>query len=146
MLPAPHVCPPLLRVASDARTAAARVYVDSHNLAWHCLCNLTDASTGVTKFYRMQLLQTGSSYAVYRAWGRGGGAGEARRGDMLLRDHGHDLEAALKEFRDKFSVLTRDNFETCVPPSQLPGAYAIALIPVTLTLIRSLPLHLYPYP
>lgn len=110
------------------------VFIDEYNLAWHCVLNAVDLSEGTNKYYRMQLLRTGSSYCIYKAWGRvGGGAGgkstgsggRGRAGKLnsdLVHEHGTDLEGAKQEFRTKFKELARTDFEWTEPPCQVRGA------------------------
>ena len=138
----------LLRVDEEANRPTSRIYVDSYNLAYHAVLNVVDLAAGTNKFYRMQLLRvgkTGDRFAVYKAWGRigadgGAGAksgkkksksksGRSGTGGSLVNDHDTDLDGATREFHAKFRELTRDDFVTCAPPSQLPGGYAVALIP-----------------
>eukprot|EP00962_Isochrysis_galbana_P036303 scaffold12524_cov103-Isochrysis_galbana.AAC.5 len=109
------------------------VFIDEYNLAWHCVLNAVDLSEGTNKYYRMQLLRTGSSYCIYKAWGRvGGGAGgkstgsggRGRAGKLnsdLVHEHGTDLEGAKQEFRTKFKELARTDFEWTEPPCQVRG-------------------------
>lgn len=125
-----------LRPSSQVEVGAHKppgteVYIDEHNLAWHCVLNAVDLSTGTNKYYRMQVLRTGSSYCVYKAWGRvGGGAGGKSSGSGgwgksgklnsdLVHEHGTDLDGAKQEFRIKFKELARTDFEWTEPPCQV---------------------------
>jgi poly [ADP-ribose] polymerase len=144
----------LLRVDPAANQPSAKIFVDSHNLAYNTTCNAVDLAAGTNKFYKMQLLQLGAKrYVVFKAWGRVGadsegaksggsgggsssGSGKSKRrapggfrNDSLVHEHGSDLAGAQKEFNDKFRELTRMSFATCEPPCQVPGGYAVSLIP-----------------
>ena len=113
------------------KPASTEVYIDEYNLAWHAVLNSVNLSEGTNKYYRMQLLRTGSNYCIYKGWGRVGGGvggkssgrgGSGRNGKMnsdLVHDHGRDLQGAKEEFRVKFKELTRLDFEWAEPPVQV---------------------------
>ena len=99
-----------------------------------------DIRTGENKYYKMQLLvhTAAPHYSIWRAWGRVGG--EEGGGDYrgyyhgstngeLVHKHGANLQAAKKEFHDKFKDLARVPFVDAEPPCQHPGGYAVSLIP-----------------
>ena len=129
----------LVTVNPDSGLGAGwSIYVDEYNLAYNSTMNQMDIRTGVNKYYKIQLLQSGPKskrkYSIYRAWGRVGGEEQssgygARTNDHLVKEYGSDLEFALKEYHAKFREMAWIDFVECEPPYQAKGGYNICLIP-----------------
>ncbi|EGD75200.1 poly polymerase [Salpingoeca rosetta] len=62
----------LLQVDQFARMKDANIYVDDDNLAYNVMLNKADISTGVNKFYIIQLIQQGAGFVMFCRWGRVG--------------------------------------------------------------------------
>lgn len=76
------------------------VYIDASNIVWDAALNQTDSSNNHNKFYRIQILQSGSDFRTWTRWGR-----VAENGQSAFLGNG-SLPDALKNFETKFKSKT----------------------------------------
>lgn len=76
------------------------VYVDDDDVIYDAALNQTNSGRNNNKFYRLQLLKSGSSYHTWTRWGRVG-----ENGQSALLGSG-SLDDALKQFDKKFKDKT----------------------------------------
>ena len=95
--------------------------MDEYNLAYNTTLNLMDIRTGVSKFYKMQLLCSGKGVSDTRSSSRGGGSA-ARRAETAActatstarsSTRTSPTSKAPKEFEQKFRELACVDFTAC---------------------------------
>eukprot|EP00921_Rhytidocystis_pertsovi_P026555 GHVQ01042854.1.p1 GENE.GHVQ01042854.1~~GHVQ01042854.1.p1 ORF type:complete len:1033 (+),score=163.60 GHVQ01042854.1:156-3254(+) len=110
-----------------ARRKKLKIYVDKYRNAYNCNLHCADITTGVNKFYSLQLLTNPSSssprYAVLRKWGRVGAESSLTNGS-LTDDYGTCLQSAIDNFEKKYQEMTRTKWEDRFEFKQQPGGYA----------------------
>ncbi|KAK6528039.1 hypothetical protein TWF281_009296 [Arthrobotrys megalospora] len=82
------------------RFSGYQVYEDSDHVKYDASLNQTNIGNNNNKFYVLQLLNKGGSYAVWTRWGRVGEGGQ----NKLMSGLG--LDGAIKEFNKKFKDKT----------------------------------------
>ncbi|KAF3296792.1 hypothetical protein TWF132_009302 [Orbilia oligospora] len=87
------------------RYSGYQVYEDSDHVKYDASLNQTNIGNNNNKFYVLQLLNKGNSYAVWTRWGRVGESGQ----NKLMSGYG--LDSALKEFNKKFKDKTGVNWD-----------------------------------
>lgn len=74
------------------------MYIDGDGMIWDASLNQTNSGNNNNKFYRIQLLTTGSKYVTWTRWGRVGDRGQS----AALPSGG--VEGCKKTFNDKFKA------------------------------------------
>lgn len=91
---------------------------------YNALLNTTDISTGINKYYKMQVIQHGarsSKYTFWIHWGRTGtDVGGQRAYDELSKVE------AISQFKDKFSDCTGNDWDERYAFMKKPGKYNLA--------------------
>lgn len=85
---------------------------------YHAMLNVTDLSTGANKFYRMQIIKTGSKYTFWIHWGRTG----TDIGDSKAYK-GLGLKTAIQRFEEKFEQCTGVDWSERLVFQKKPGKY-----------------------
>ncbi|KAL2754805.1 hypothetical protein ACRALDRAFT_1077052 [Sodiomyces alcalophilus JCM 7366] len=91
----------------------AKVYIDPSGIIYDAALNQTNAGRNNNKFYRIQLLQTGSAYKTWTRWGRVGEFGQSSllgKGDLA-----NALSVFEKKFKDKTGRRWDDRAENPIP-------------------------------
>jgi poly [ADP-ribose] polymerase len=91
-------------------------------VAWNSMLNVSDISTGVNKFYRMQVLKSKGKkkYYFFIKWGR---VGVESVGDNRVYDHGTSESSATAAFEEKFKEMTGQPWEDKDLFEKKPGKY-----------------------
>ncbi|KAM0328806.1 hypothetical protein ACHAQA_005220 [Verticillium albo-atrum] len=94
-----------------------KVFIDPSGMIYDASLNQSNSSNNNNKFYRVQLLQQGSSFKTWTRWGRVGEFGQS----ALLGSGGFDeaLRHFEKKFKDKSGLRWADRAE-----NPKPGKYA----------------------
>ncbi|PFH35733.1 poly(ADP-ribose) polymerase catalytic domain-containing protein [Besnoitia besnoiti] len=114
----------LLRVDPLFSRKGGKIYVDKFRNAYNVSTQFTDISTGVNKYYNLQLIQTNSTYHLFTRWGRLG-ADDKVTNDYRQYSHGSSLKSAISAFESKFFGLTGFSFADRFDTPQQPGRYAV---------------------
>ncbi|ROT39067.1 poly polymerase 2-A [Sodiomyces alkalinus F11] len=85
--------------------ANAKVYIDPSGVIYDAALNQTNAGRNNNKFYRVQLLQSGSTYMTWTRWGRVG-----EYGQTAILGQG-TLDDALSQFNKKFKDKSGHRWE-----------------------------------
>ncbi|CDJ49184.1 NAD(+) ADP-ribosyltransferase, putative [Eimeria brunetti] len=113
---------PLLQVDPLFSNKGGHIYVDSYGNAFNCCTQYTDISTGINKYYSMQIVQTNKTYHFFTKWGRLG-ADDKMTNDYKQQSFGQDVEAAVEAFEAKFMGLTGTHWSDRFNFVQQPGRY-----------------------
>ncbi|CDI81883.1 NAD(+) ADP-ribosyltransferase, putative [Eimeria acervulina] len=85
---------PLLQVDPLFSNKGGQIYVDQYGNAFNCCTQFTDISTGINKYYSMQIVQTNKTYHFFTKWGRLG-ADDKLTNDYKQQSFGQDVDAAV---------------------------------------------------
>ncbi|CDJ30209.1 NAD(+) ADP-ribosyltransferase, putative [Eimeria mitis] len=113
---------PLLQVDPLFSNKGGKIYVDSYGNAFNCCTQFTDISTGINKYYSMQIVQTNKTYHFFTKWGRLG-ADDKLTNDYKQQSFGQDVDAAVDAFESKFMGLTGTQWSDRFNFVQQPGRY-----------------------
>ncbi|CDJ64298.1 NAD(+) ADP-ribosyltransferase, putative [Eimeria necatrix] len=113
---------PLLEVDPLFSNKRGRIYVDSYGNAFNCTTQYTDISTGINKYYSMQIVQTNKTFHFFTKWGRLG-ADDKLTNDYKQQSFGQDVGAAVEAFEAKFLGLTGTHWNDRFSFVQQPGRY-----------------------
>ncbi|CDI87101.1 NAD(+) ADP-ribosyltransferase, putative [Eimeria praecox] len=113
---------PLLQVDPLFSNKGGQIYVDRYGNAFNCCTQFTDISTGINKYYSMQIVQTNKTYHFFTKWGRLG-ADDKLTNDYKQQAFGQDVDAAVEAFESKFMGLTGTQWSNRFDFVQQPGRY-----------------------
>ncbi|KFG43610.1 poly(ADP-ribose) polymerase catalytic domain-containing protein, partial [Toxoplasma gondii GAB2-2007-GAL-DOM2] len=114
----------LLKVDPLFSVKGGKIYVDKQRNAYNASTQFTDISTGINKYYNLQVIQTNTTFHFFTRWGRLG-ADDKVTNDYRQYSHGQSLKSAIQAFESKFFGLTGIAFADRFDSSQQPGRYAI---------------------
>ncbi|KAL8456141.1 hypothetical protein Emag_000026 [Eimeria magna] len=72
-----------------------KIYVDDYGNAFNCSTQFTDITTGINKYYSMQIVQSGKNLHFFTKWGRLG-ADDKLTNDYRQQSFGQDLDGAIE--------------------------------------------------
>ncbi|CBZ53813.1 hypothetical protein NCLIV_035940 [Neospora caninum Liverpool] len=114
----------LLKVDPLFSMKGGKIYVDKQRNAYNASTQFTDISTGINKYYNLQVIQTNTTFHFFTRWGRLG-ADDKVTNDYRQYSHGQSLKSAIQAFESKFFGLTGIAFADRFDSPQQPGRYAI---------------------
>ena len=99
---------------------STHVYKEGEDL-YTAVLGLVDITTGTNSFYKLQLLESdkGSSYSLFRAWGR---VGTTIGGNKLER-FGGSKRGALDQFLVLYGEKTGMDFSSRKTAAKVPGKF-----------------------
>ncbi|KAL8449911.1 hypothetical protein Emed_002874 [Eimeria media] len=115
---------PLLQVDPLFSKKDGKIYVDDYGNAFNCSTQFTDITTGINKYYSMQIIQSGKTFHFFTKWGRLG-ADDKLTNDYKQQSFGHDLDGAIAAFESKFYGLTGTQWNDRFEFIQQPGRYGL---------------------
>ncbi|PHJ14756.1 nad(+) adp, partial [Cystoisospora suis] len=84
----------LLRVDPLFSRKNGKIYVDKLRNAYNASTQFTDISTGINKYYNIQVIQTDKTYHLFTRWGRLG-ADDKVTNDYRQHSYGSSLKEAV---------------------------------------------------
>ncbi|KAF8820597.1 poly(ADP-ribose) polymerase catalytic domain-containing protein [Cardiosporidium cionae] len=117
----------LLKVDASFHRKGGKIYVDEENNAYNCSTVYSDISTGINKFYNLQLViftnKSSQSIFILRKWGRMG-AEAASTNNEKKENFGKSLSSAKVAFEKLFYEKTGISWDHRFSTAQQPGRYA----------------------
>ncbi|OEH77071.1 hypothetical protein cyc_02504 [Cyclospora cayetanensis] len=128
---------PILQVDPLFSKKGGKIFIDELGNAFNCCTQFTDITTGINKYYAMQIVQTGKTYHFFTKWGRLG-ADDKLTNDYRQQSFGQDVDSAIRSlriiatyhesvaaeaFETKFQGLTGTHWDDRFSFVQQPGRY-----------------------
>ncbi|XP_026191890.1 poly [ADP-ribose] polymerase 1 [Cyclospora cayetanensis] len=100
---------PILQVDPLFSKKGGKIFIDELGNAFNCCTQFTDITTGINKYYAMQIVQTGKTYHFFTKWGRLG-ADDKLTNDYRQQSFGQDVDSAIRKILAPLAVLSALRF------------------------------------